>query len=81
MRHTQRNGNDERLIRQYEYGDRAVIVADLPGAGSIDVDVVGETAIVVADHGDRTVETELELPGEAADVTTNNGVLTIEVEA
>lgn len=70
-------GERDVLVRRYEYADRWVVVADLGvGDGAIDVDVVGETAIVVAD-GEQA---ELELPGPATNVDVNNGVLTIEVE-
>lgn len=71
----------ERFLRRYEHEDRWVIAADLSAAdGDVSVDVVGTTAIVVVDHGDRESETEFELPGSAATVETNNGVLTITVD-
>jgi len=44
------------------------------------VDVVGSTAILVIDHGDRLSEVEFELPGTDPEVTTNNGVLTVTVD-
>lgn len=71
----------ERFLRRYEYEDRWVTAADLTEVdGDVDVDVVGTTAIAVVDHGDTVTETEFELPGAAATVETNNGVLTITVE-
>ncbi|SFR60718.1 Hsp20/alpha crystallin family protein [Halogeometricum limi] len=73
-------GGNERFLRRYEYEDSWVIAADLDTFGrEVDVDIVGSTAIVVAETGDRVTETEFELPGEDAAVATNNGVLTITV--
>ncbi|QCJ46568.1 MULTISPECIES: DUF7127 family protein [Haloprofundus] len=78
----QQSAGGERFIRRYEYDDSWVIAAELGVADdAVDVDVVGTTAIVVVDHGDRVSETEFEfeLPGTDATVETNNGVLTITV--
>ena len=60
-------------IRTYEYDDGDVIAVDFGPSASVTVDVVGDTAIVVA--GERHFE--FELPAEARDVTSNNGVITI----
>lgn len=81
MSNTQLAGGDERIVRRYEYDDSWVLVADLGVADEdIDVDVVGTTAIVVAETDDGISEAEFELPGPEASVATNNGVLTIEGE-
>jgi len=81
MSFQQSTGRDERFIRRYEYDDSWVVAADLDARDDdVDVDVVGRTAILVVDDGDRVTETEFELPGEDATVSTNNGVLTITVE-
>jgi HSP20 family molecular chaperone IbpA len=76
-------GADDRFLRRYEYDDRWIVAGDV-GAGDadVDVDVVGTTAIVVIDTGDGVRETEFELPdtGADADVTLQNGVLTITVQ-
>jgi hypothetical protein len=62
-------------VRTRTYDNGSAIVADFGAdAGDLTVDVVGETAIVVA--GDRQVE--FELPEGADEVSVNNGVLTIE---
>ncbi|WP_122088505.1 DUF7127 family protein [Halalkalicoccus subterraneus] len=61
------------LVDRIEYDDGTVIAVDFGGADEIAVDVVGDTAIVVA--GDRQVE--FELPAGAETVETNNGTLTI----
>lgn len=62
-------------VRTRTYDDGSVIVADFGAdAGELTVDVVGDTAIVVAD--DRQVE--FELPEGADEISVNNGVLTIE---
>ncbi len=80
MNYTQTAGHDDRFVRRYEYDDHAVLAVDLPvGDEYVDVDVVGSTAIVVIDHGDRLYEAEFELPGTDPDVTVHNGVLTITV--
>jgi HSP20 family molecular chaperone IbpA len=74
-------GGNERFVRRYEYDDSWVIAADVGlREEDVDVDVVGRTAIVVAESGDRITETELELPGEDAAVEMKNGVLTITVQ-
>ena len=81
MSFQQSTSRDERFLRRYEYDDSWVVAADLNVRdGDVDVDIVGETAILVIDHGDRVTETEFELPGEDAAVSLNNGVLTITVE-
>ncbi|ELZ94129.1 hypothetical protein C440_10928 [Haloferax mucosum ATCC BAA-1512] len=73
-------GGDERFARRYEYEDSWVIAADVAlTADEIDVDIVGSTAIVVADTGNRVTETEFELPEGDADVEVRNGVLTITI--
>ena len=74
-------GGDDRIVRRYEYDDSWVLAGDVGlAAGDIDVDVVGTTAIVVAETGDEISEAEFELPGPDASVATNNGVLIITVE-
>ncbi|RLM57408.1 Hsp20/alpha crystallin family protein [Halobellus sp. Atlit-31R] len=81
MSSKQLTGRDERIVRRYEYDDSWVIAADVGLASEdVDVDVVGTTAIVVADTGEQMSETEFELPGEEASVATNNGVLTFTIE-
>ena len=73
-------GANDRFLRRYEYDDSWVIAADLGVSGEdVDVDVVGTTAIVVVDAGDRVSETEFELPGTDADVSVQNGILTITI--
>ncbi|WP_138005337.1 Hsp20/alpha crystallin family protein [Halalkalirubrum salinum] len=80
MNSMQRTGRDEQFLRQYEYGDEWILAADIPvEESSIDVDIVGTTAIVVIDNGNQVTETELELPGPDATVDIANGVLTITV--
>lgn len=62
-------------VRQYEYGDETVLVADFgPVSGS--VDVVDGTAIVVVDGEQH----EFSVPAGAARAVMNNGVVSIEVE-
>ena len=81
MNISQDAGSDGRIVRRYEYDDSWVLAADIgAAAGGVDVDIVGRTAIVVADDGDEVGEVEFELPGDDASVETRNGVVTIEVE-
>ena len=76
----QEAGSDGRIVRRYEYDDSSVLVTDVgASAGDVDVDIVGTTAIVVADRGDEVDEVEFELPDGDATVAANNGVVTIEV--
>jgi len=57
--------------RDYERED--VVAVDFGPGADASLDVVGETAIVVA--GDR--QYEFEIPAEATEVTTNDGILLI----
>lgn len=78
MTQQQYTGGDERFVRRYEYENEWVVAVDLGVADdAVDVDVVGTTAIVVVDDDARQFETEFELPGSAARVDVQNGVLTI----
>jgi hypothetical protein len=74
-------GGDERFIRRYEYEDGWVVAADL-GAydAEADVDVIGTTAVLVVDTGDKVTQTEFELPDGETTVETNNGILTITIQ-
>jgi len=68
-------GEDERFVRRYDYDDEWVIAADLRvGEDHVDVDVVGETVIVLVD-GETSME--FDLPGSVESVDTNNGVLVL----
>ena len=60
-------------IARQEYEDEKVVVVDFGRGVEAVLDVVGDTAIVVA--GDR--QFEFEMPEDAAEVTTNNGMLVI----
>lgn len=72
-------GGNERFVRRYDYGDGWTVAADLDAADEdVDVDVVGRTAIVVVETDGGVRETEFDLPGDAASVGVNNGVLTID---
>lgn len=80
MDHSQTASHDDRFVRRYEYDEHWLLAVDLAvDDEQVDVDVVGSTAILVIDHGDRLSEVEFELPGTDPDVTMNNGVLTITV--
>ena len=64
---------DEVTVTRNEYGDELVVAVDFGPGVDAKLDVVGDTVIVVA--GDSQVE--FEMPPEASEMTTNNGVLTI----
>ena len=79
MNNTQIANGDDRVLRRYEYEDDWVLAADLAvDDDSVEYDTVGETLILVFDDDGQGTETELDLPGPDADVTLNNGVLTVE---
>ncbi|WP_222915484.1 hypothetical protein [Natrinema sp. SYSU A 869] len=62
------------VVRTFEYDDSSVIAVDFgTSAADISVDVVGSTAIILAD----SEQFEFELPPEASDVSARHGVLTI----
>jgi len=61
-----------KITRREDDGEESVVV-DFGRGAEVSLDIVGETAIVVAD--DRQIE--FEVPEEATDVTTNDGILTI----
>jgi len=81
MTQTQTAGRDGRFVRRYEYDDHWLLAVDLPvDDEQVDVDLVGSTAILVIDHGDRLSEAEFDLPGAGDTFAVNNGVLTITVD-
>jgi len=63
-------------VRRYEYDDSVVLAADFGYTESASVDVVDDTAIVVADGEQYDIEIEGDASGSI-----NNGVLTVEVSA
>ena len=66
---------EEAVVREYERDGAAAIAIDFgPEASDLSVDVVGDTAIVVA----GVDQFEFELPDDVEEITTNNGVLTVE---
>ncbi|MES3518040.1 MAG: hypothetical protein PPP58_10285 [Natronomonas sp.] len=72
----QRFREQDGIVRQYDYADSAVLVADVGANVDGSVDVVEETAIVVTEDE----QYEFEIPeGEEARGTMNNGVVTVEV--
>jgi hypothetical protein len=64
-------------VERMEYDDgTAVFAADVGPGRDVNVDIVGETVIVVVD-GEQY---EFETPGEDAQAFIKNGVLTVEVD-
>ena len=71
-----RSAADERddvTITRREYDDENVIAVDFGPGVEAALDIVGDVAIVVA--GDR--QYEFDIPPEAADITTHDGLLLI----
>ena len=81
MRKQQFAGREDEVLRRYEYDDSYVIAADLGVPDDdVDIDVVGETAIVVIETDNEVSEAEFGLPSSGGDAAVNNGVLTISIE-
>jgi HSP20 family molecular chaperone IbpA len=77
----QRKKEADPLVSRYEYDDSAVVVADLGvPEGETSVDVVDDTAIVVVETPEGSVEREFDVPAGAARAYINNGVVTVEVD-
>jgi len=73
--HSLENVDRDVVVRTFEYDDGSTIAVDFgTSAVDISVDVVGSTAIIVAE-GEQF---EFELPPEASHVSARNGVLTID---
>lgn len=70
---TAANRRDDVTIGRREYDDESILAIDFGPGVDATVDVVGEVAIVVA--GDK--QYEFDIPPEATDITTNDGVLLI----
>ena len=68
-------GDVDGVVRQYDYEAETVIVADL-GHAEGSVEVVGGTAIVVADDE----QFEFDVPVDASRAVMNNGIVSVEVE-
>ena len=68
-------GDVDGVVRQYDYEAETVIVADL-GHAEGSVEVVGGTAIVVADDE----QFEFDVPVDASHAVMNNGIVSVEVE-
>jgi hypothetical protein len=81
MKTQQFAGESGRFSRRYEYDDSWVLAVELgPSVTTVDVDIVGTTAIIIAETSDGTIETEFELPEGETAVTATNGIITITIE-
>lgn len=81
MKTQQFAGESGRFSRRYEYDDSRVLDVELgPSVTTVDVDIVGTTAIIIAETSDGMIETEFELPEGETAVTTTNGIITITIE-
>jgi len=75
MVNQQYTGENEQFVRRYEYGEEWVVAADIGmSEDHVDVDVAGETAIVLVDG---ETHLEFDVPGTTENVDTNNGVLVV----
>lgn len=72
---------DSRTVRTYEYEDDTVLVADLRLPDErLDLDIVGDTGIVVVTTDGTEHQYEFQLPpGDVTKAIINNGVVTIEI--
>lgn len=62
------------IVQEHEYEDETVIAVDFGvNTNELSVDIVEDTAIVVVDGK----QIEFEIPSDAEEVTTNDGILTI----
>lgn len=68
---------DDITITRREYEDEDVVAVDFGQGVDASLDVIGDTAIVIA--GNR--QFEFEIPPDATDVQTNDGILQIKSEA
>lgn len=68
---------DERHVREYDADGTRRIVADLGSDVEANVEVVGDTAIVLPEEGEQI---DLDLPERGAKAFIKNGILTIELE-
>lgn len=65
---------DSIVIRNEEYDEENVLAVDFgPTVGELSLDIVDDTAIVVADEK----QFEFEIPDDADGVTVNDSILTI----
>lgn len=64
---------NDAVVRTFDYGEESVIAVDFGATVDIAVDIVDDTAIVVA----ADQQYEFEVPEEADEVAADNGVLTI----
>lgn len=71
---TAANKREDIVIAQREYDGESVVTVDFGPEVELALDVVDGTAIVVAGDG----QFEFEVPDWAAEVTVNDGILTIE---
>lgn len=69
--------HEDRFARRYDYDDAIVVAADLDVTDA-DVDVLGDTVMIVRPDG---AQFELSVPAPPTRAFIRNGVLTIEIEA
>lgn len=69
-------------VRQFEYDDETVLVADVGvNDDAVTIDVLDDTVILVVETDRDPVQHELEVPtGTVSKALINNGVVTVEVE-
>ncbi len=69
----------EPYVTQYDYTDHQLIVADFGPAAPTSTDIVDGTVIIVT----KTNQYEIELPEdmENAEITNNNGIVSIKINS
>lgn len=68
------SAQQDTVVAEYDYAGESLIAVDFGQTHTdLDVDIVGDTAIVTTDGN----QFDFELPRETNDVTVNNGILTI----
>lgn len=69
-------------VRQFEYDDDTVIVADLGVQDdAVTIDVLDDTVILVVESDGQSAQHELDVPaGTVSKALINNGVVTVEVD-
>lgn len=71
--------NHEPYVTNYEYSDHQLIVADFGPTVTTSIDIVDDTVIIVTESNQH----EFDLPEdmENAEVTNNNGIVSIKVHS
>lgn len=65
-------------FQEYTYDNEWVVVSDFgPAVSDINIETVGNTAIIVAQTNGGETHKQIELPGEESETSSNNGIIQI----